>query len=98
MHVPLPVVPPTPTSFLEEAMSRETMQHLNTQTLIGNTDARGNAWHYRADLQGGESNHYPQAIPVEDVRRRLFNWTAESRRVAVEVPADFETMTHTDDN
>lgn len=37
-------------------------------------DPEGRAWHYRADLQGDESNHYPGAIPAEDVRRRLFNW------------------------
>jgi phage/plasmid-like protein (TIGR03299 family) len=79
-------------------MSAETMLHLNTNVLVGNTDARGNAWHWRADLQGMESNHYTGAIPVADVVRRLFNWKAESRRVAVEVPADFDTMTHLNDN
>ncbi|WP_211283227.1 hypothetical protein [Propionicimonas paludicola] len=56
-------------------MSRETLTTLNTQTLIGYTEKRGNAWHYRACEQGGESNHYPRAIPVEDLYRRLFNWT-----------------------
>lgn len=55
-------------------MSKETAEHLNTQTLIGYTAKRGNAWHYREDLQGAEPNHYEGAIPVEDVRRRLFNW------------------------
>ena len=60
-------------------MSRETMLHLNTNTLIGFTDRRGNAWHYRAVLQGAESNHYPGAIPVADVRRRLLNWQAVPR-------------------
>lgn len=44
-------------------------------TLIGFTDRRGHAWHYRAGAQGGEPNHYPGAIPVDDVRRRLFGWT-----------------------
>ena len=53
-------------------MSRETLQHLNTNTLIGNTDARGTAWHYRAEEQGAETNHYPGPIPVRDVERRLF--------------------------
>jgi phage/plasmid-like protein (TIGR03299 family) len=75
-------------------MSRETIQWLNTQTLIGNTDHRGHAWHYRAEEQGDETNHYPGPIPVEDVSRRLFDWQAVSRRVAVEVPATVETMTH----
>lgn len=51
-------------------MSQETMQWLNTNTLIGYTEKRGNAWHYRQ----GSDNHYPGAIPVEEVVRRLFNW------------------------
>ena len=56
-------------------MSEETATWLNTMTLIGFTDRRGHAWHYRAERQGAEPNHYPGAIPVEDVRRRLFGWT-----------------------
>lgn len=75
-------------------MSRETLHHLNIQTLIGNTDARGTAWHYRAEEQGSESNHYPGPIPVEDVERRLFCWSAVFRRVGVELPAEAATMTH----
>lgn len=75
-------------------MSRETMAHLNTQTLIGMTAQRGNAWHYRAELQGEQSNHYTGAIPVGDVQRRLFHWSAEPRRVAVEVPATVSDCTH----
>jgi phage/plasmid-like protein (TIGR03299 family) len=57
-------------------MSQETMETLNQQTLIGYTEKRGNAWHYRAESQGDESNHYEGAIPIEDVVRRLFNWEA----------------------
>lgn len=75
-------------------MSRESLQHLNTNVLIGNTDHRGHAWHYRAADQGDESNHYPGPVPVEDVQRRLFGWHAESRRIAQEVPADPASMTH----
>ncbi len=77
-------------------MSKETLAHLNTQTLIGNTDARGNAWHYRADEQGAENNHYAGPVPIADVRRRLFSWTADSRPIAAEIPAGVETMTHLD--
>lgn len=55
-------------------MSEETATWLNTMTLIGFTDQRGHAWHYRKGAQGAEPNHYPTAIPVEDVRRRLFHW------------------------
>lgn len=55
-------------------MSKETDKWLNTMTLIGYTDKRGPAWHYREDLQGSENNHYPGAIPVDDVLRHLFNF------------------------
>lgn len=75
-------------------MSRETLEHLNLHTLIGNTAQRGHAWHYRAEHQGGEPNHYPGPIPVADVERRLFSWQAVSRPVAVELDADIATMTH----
>lgn len=65
-------------------MSRETALTLNTKTLIGNVAKRGyNAWHYRADLQGAESNHYDGAIPIEDVQRRLFDFTAVEQPVFV---------------
>jgi phage/plasmid-like protein (TIGR03299 family) len=77
-------------------MSKETLEHLNTTTLIGNTDHRGHAWHYRADLQATEPNHYPGPIPVSDVRRRLFSWQAVSRPLAVQVPTDLTSMTHID--
>jgi phage/plasmid-like protein (TIGR03299 family) len=79
-------------------MSKETMDHLNTNTLIGFTDQRGSAWHYRAEAQGDESNHYPGAIPIPDVQRRLFHWHAESRALAVEVSADMTIMTHLGDD
>ena len=65
-------------------MSQETSTWLNTNVLIGFTTRRGHAWHYRATDQGAEPNHYPDAIPVEEVRRRLFDWTAEQARVLVE--------------
>ena len=75
-------------------MSRETLQWLNTNTLIGFTDQRGTAWHWRAQDQGSQSNHYPGAIPISDVTERLFSWLAESRRVAVEVEAYADETTH----
>lgn len=58
-------------------MSKETRKWLSENTLIGFTDKRGRAWHYRE----GDGNHYTGAIPVEDVRARLFDWTAEERTV-----------------
>ncbi|MHB1064472.1 MAG: DUF932 domain-containing protein [Georgenia sp.] len=75
-------------------MSRESLQTLNTHTLIGNTEHRGTAWHYRADLQGPTPNHYPGPIPVADVARRLFHWRAETAPFALERPATPHTMTH----
>lgn len=57
-------------------MSRETLEFLNLNTLIGYTGKRGNAWHYRRELQGIESNHYDGPVPTDDVLRRLFNWEA----------------------
>lgn len=59
-------------------MSQETAQWLNVNTLIGFTDKRGTAWHYREELQGDESNHYPGAIPLDDVLRRLFAFEVNS--------------------
>ena len=67
-------------------MSRETLEHLNANTLIGFTDKRGHAWHYREEHQGDEPNHYPGEIPVADVRRRLFDWEAESWLVQFKNP------------
>jgi len=58
-------------------MSTETAGWLNQNVLIGMTDKRGNAWHYKASEQGAEPNHYSGAIPIDDVRRRLFFWQAQ---------------------
>lgn len=58
-------------------MSKETLQHLNTNVLVGFVEKRGRkCWHYRKHLQGEEPNHYTGPIPIDDVKRRLFNWSA----------------------
>lgn len=44
-------------------MSRETMEWLNTNTRIGFTEKRGNAWHYRE----GTTNHFAGEVPVDNV-------------------------------
>jgi len=75
-------------------MSKESISWLNTNTLIGCTDKRGTAWHWRAQEQGERSNHYPGPIPIDDVHERLFHWQAKSRRLAVEVPAQVVDATH----
>lgn len=61
-------------------MSKESREWLSTNTLIGFTEKRGNAWHYRE----GDNNHYRGAVPVTDVEKRLFDWTAEERPVYVD--------------
>lgn len=69
-------------------MSKETMEDLQTNTLIGMVSERGHAWHRRDDLRrlpDGtllEDNHYPGMIPVADVKRRLFDWQPEHLPVA----------------
>lgn len=72
-------------------MSKETLEWLNRFTLIGFTEKRKgqynqNAWHYREEFQGDESNHYPGAVPVEAVRERLFNWQPVSLPLYVPGP------------
>lgn len=69
-------------------MSEETSRWLNRNTLIGYTEKRGKAWHYRASDQGDEPNHYTGPIPVEDVRRRLLGW--EAVEVSMLVPAGLD--------
>jgi phage/plasmid-like protein (TIGR03299 family) len=65
-------------------MSQETLDWLNANVLIGHTSKRGRAWHYLASEQGAEPNHYPDAIPVADVQRRLFDWRVASGPVLVQ--------------
>ena len=48
-------------------MSRETLEWLNSNTLIGYTAQRGTAWHYRA----GATNHFDGPVPLEEVRKIL---------------------------
>lgn len=71
-------------------MSEETMEWLNTMTLIGFTDKRGDAWHKQEALQGLEPNHYPGAIPLDDVYRRLFGFELLRSAVAVKVYGDID--------
>jgi len=66
-------------------MSAETSKWLNTMTLQGFTKQRGHAWHYDVSAQDAESNHYPGAIPFEDVKRRLFYWVATEGAVSTRV-------------
>lgn len=56
-------------------MSKETHEWLSNNVLIGFTEKRGKAWHYRE----GDQNHYTGPVPVADVMKRLFYWTPEER-------------------
>lgn len=73
-------------------MSKETSRWLNLMTLIGFTKKRGNAWHYRAEDQGDENNHYADAIPVDDVTRRLFSFDVESTPLFTRIGDVFEEI------
>ena len=66
-------------------MSAETSEWLNTMTLQGFTEKRGHAWHYDVNAQDAESNHYPGAVPFEDVKPRLFYWVATEGAVSTRV-------------
>lgn len=77
-------------------MSTETATWLNTNTLIGFTEKRGNAWHYREELQGEQNNHYAGAIPVQDVRDRLFFWKPVEGDVTTTVITADGVLTITD--
>jgi phage/plasmid-like protein (TIGR03299 family) len=63
-------------------MSRETLEWLNTNTLIGFTDKRRKAWHSRA----GYNNHFSGPVPIDEVERRLFDW--EALEIPLAIPAD----------
>lgn len=78
-------------------MSRESLEHLNTNVLKGFTATTGYAWHHDPALQGAQPNHYPGPVPIEDVRRRLFAWRAVPRPVAVQLPATPQTATDVDE-
>lgn len=78
-------------------MSTETAKWLNRNVLVGYTDKRGKAWHYRKSEQGDEPNHYPGAIPLDDVIRRLFYWTANTSPVYMRIPASLAEADGVDD-
>lgn len=68
-------------------MSAETREWLATNILVGDTEHRGNAWHYME----GDDNHYAGAIPVDDVMRRLFHWQVKEAPAYADLGA-FESL------
>jgi len=78
--------------------SKQDVEELNSFTLIGCTDERGDAWHRRDDLMHNGDNHFPGLIPVEIVSERLFNWMPRRASVAYLVPFKLpEDVTAADD-
>ncbi len=76
-------------------MSRETIEWLNTYTLQSRR-----AWHTDDQLQKIARTVYDGAIPLEDVRRRLFAWDPLRGDVtstgSILTPEGVETVTMTD--
>ncbi len=73
-------------------MSNESVEWLNRNVLIGFTEKRGTAWHYRRSSQGAEPNHYVGGIPATDVERRLFFWEPEEWPLAALVEDEPEDL------
>ena len=67
-------------------MSKETLEALNKNTLIGFTEKRGNAWHYRADLQSDVPNHMEGPVPTERVVALLDTVTPVEAEITVTLP------------
>jgi len=74
-------------------MSRETHDWLSTMTRIGDTDRRGEAWHYRE----GDNNHFPGAVPVEEVRKLILPWEPIETPDYITVPATAEEYAKAED-
>lgn len=76
-------------------MSRETIEWLNTYTLQSRK-----AWHTDDQLQKITRTVYDGAIPLEDVRSRLFAWSPLRGDVTstgtILTPEGVETVTMTD--
>lgn len=65
-------------------MSRETQEWIDNYFLVGDADKLGTAWHWRK----GNTNHYPGAIPVEDIVKRQLGWTVREADVRYEAHLD----------
>lgn len=74
-------------------MSQETHEWLRENVLVGFTAKRGRAWWSRkVDENGGPANHWPEAIPLDVVTARIFDWEAGYQNVYV--GADQATAKH----
>lgn len=67
-------------------MSKETLAYLGDHTLIGFTDKRGKAWHYRTGKDSaGRPNHFPGPVP-EDRALEMLSYPVAEGTVTVTVP------------
>lgn len=69
-------------------MSKETLEWLGENTLIGFTDKRGNAWHYRE----GHDNHFTGAVP-EDRALALLSYPVVEGTITSNVITDDGVLT-----
>lgn len=70
-------------------MSKETLEYLSRNTLIGFTDKRGNAWHHRE----GNNNHFPGPVPRERALELLSYPLAEASVSATVTEIDEDGVT-----
>lgn len=66
-------------------MSSESLKWLNSKILVGFTDDK-KPWWYLEALQGDEPTIYSGAVPLEDVKRRIFDWEAIRCPIKVDLP------------
>jgi hypothetical protein len=66
-------------------MSSESLEHLNTQVLVGFTDQRGQAWHHKPTCRA-RAEPLSQCDTTSDVKRRLFSWHAVSMPMHITTP------------
>jgi len=69
-------------------MSKETREWLSQNSLIGFTDQRGNAWHYRE----GDNNHFSGPVPMERVKQ-LFDYPIEEATLTASIQDGDEIRT-----
>jgi len=60
-------------------ISRENRDWLNNNVLVGFTAKNRLPWWFQKNRQPEEPTVYEGAIPIEDVKRRIFNWEAKER-------------------
>ena len=65
--------------------SNESLKWLNRQILVGFTDGKKPWWYVEA-LQDDEPTIYSGAVPLDDVKRRIFDWEVVRCAIKVDLP------------